>query len=183
MHGRTHVNRDGLLSNIWDWERMWAKRKKQFETAGSTSGKPRSIKPKSTTEQSSTNSTNAAPAVPPKTTISAAAGSLTSKSEAKTDVSKECPTFYCFNFRIAVERDTSPEIARNHDDPSSALIVVRISIPEADARKSSPNDPKTRPPPDHAYCVDAVMSAKLKNPFSKTVLVNGCPVSGLIHSG
>lgn len=41
VYGRTHSNRDDLLSDIRDWERIRAKRKEKFETANSTSTEPR----------------------------------------------------------------------------------------------------------------------------------------------
>jgi len=101
VYGRTHSNRDDLPSDIRDWERMRAKRKEKLETANSTSTKLRHVKQKSVTEPLGTKSTNVAPAVPPKTTIGAVARSATYKAEDKTDVSRERPTFYCFNCRAA----------------------------------------------------------------------------------
>lgn len=83
VYGRTHSNRDDLLSDIRDCERMREKRKEKFDTANSTSNKPRHAKQKSTTEPLSAKSTYIAPAVPPKMTTSAVARSSTYKTESK----------------------------------------------------------------------------------------------------
>ncbi|KAF0711267.1 CCHC-type domain-containing protein [Aphis craccivora] len=97
VYGRTHSNRDDLLSDIRDWERMRAKRKEKFESAGPMFPKLR--KQKSTTEQPSAKSISVAPTVPPKVTSDTIAGSSKSEREPKTDVSSNRPTIYCFNCR------------------------------------------------------------------------------------
>lgn len=79
VYGRTHSNRDDLLSDIR--ESMCAKRKEKFDAANSTSTKPRNVKQKSVTEPLGTKSTFVAPTVPPKTTIGATARSPMYKAE------------------------------------------------------------------------------------------------------
>jgi len=97
VYGRTHFNRDDLLSDIRDWERMRAKRKEMFEAAGPKFSKPR--KSRATTEQPSAKSTSVAPAVLPKTTSDTVARPSTSEPELKTDVSRDRPTIDCYNCR------------------------------------------------------------------------------------
>lgn len=101
VYGRTHSNRDNLLSDIRDWERMRAKRKEKFEAAGPTSAKPR--KQRFTTEQPSAKSISVAPAVLPKTT------SVSDRKPTRRGTVRR------FIVTIAVARDTSVGIARNHD--------------------------------------------------------------------
>jgi len=141
VYGRNHFNRDDLISDIRDWERMCAKRKEKFETAGSTLAKPRNLKQKSTTEQSSTKSISNVPAVPPKTTSGAVAVSSTSESELKTDVSKERPTFYCFNCRGA------GHISRDCPKPRRPVKCSNCSSEQHTRGRCPPDDPKTCPSP------------------------------------
>ncbi|XP_008178806.1 uncharacterized protein LOC103308002 [Acyrthosiphon pisum] len=174
VYDRTHSNRDDLLSDIRDWERMRPKRREKFEPAGSTSTKPR--KPKFTTEQPSAKSTSVAPAVPPKTTSSTVAGPLTSEPEPKTDASRDRPTIYCYNCRGKghISRDCPKPRRPMKCSNCNSNQHTRGRCPEVFERSES------KSAADHAYRVDATTSLRPKNPFSKTVLVNGHAVSGLI---
>ncbi|XP_060854877.1 uncharacterized protein LOC132932506 [Metopolophium dirhodum] len=175
VYSRTHLNRDDLLSDIRDWERMRAKRKEKFEAAGSTFSKPR--KPKATTEQPSAKSTSVAPAVLPKTTSGAVAGpNLT---ELKTDASRDRPTIYCYNCRGTghISKDCPKPRRPMKCSNCSSNQHTRGRCPEVAERS------EVASAADHAYRVDASSSTRPKNPFSKTVLVNGHAVTGLIDSG
>ncbi|XP_022168087.1 uncharacterized protein LOC111032163, partial [Myzus persicae] len=177
VYGRTHSHHDDLLSDIRDWERMRAKRKEKFEAAGPTSTKPR--KQRFTTEQSSAKSTSVAPAVLPKMTSSTVVESSTSVPESKTDASRGRPTIYCYNCRGAghISRDCPKPRRPMKCSNCNSNQHTRGRCPEVAERSEGTSAA------DHAYRVDANTSTRPKNPFSKTVLVNGHAVSGLIDSG
>lgn len=155
---------------------MRAKRKEKFEAATPTSAnKPRLVKPRSTTEPSSAKSAYVAPAVPSKMMTSAAARPSTSRAEPKTDVLRERLTIYCYNCRGA------GHIAADCPKPRRP---VKCSICSSDQHtrdrcpESTAERHETASVADRAYRVDTIASAKPRNPFVKTVLINGRPVVG-----
>jgi len=180
VYGRMHSDRDELLSDIRDWERIRAKRKEKFEAVSTASSKPRHVRQKSTMGPVSTKPTYAVPAAMPKATTSAPAKPLTSKAESKTEASKELLTFYCYNCRGAghISRD-----CRNPRRPVKCSNCgsnqsTRGRCPDGDTDRTD-----TASVADQAYRVDAATSANTNNPFMKTVLINGRPVVGLINFG
>jgi len=177
VYGRTHFNRDDLLSDIRDWERMRAKRKEKFEAAAPTFSKPR--KSRATTEQPGAKSTSGAPAVLPKTTSDTDARPSTSEPEPKTDVSRDRLTIYCYNCRGTghISKDCPKPRRPMKCSNCSSNQHTRGRCPETAERSEGASAA------DHAYRVDAGSSTRPKNPFSKTVLVNGHAVTGLIDSG
>ncbi|KAF0683198.1 CCHC-type domain-containing protein, partial [Aphis craccivora] len=170
VYSRTHYNRDDLLSDIRDWERMRAKRKEKFESANSTSTKTRHVKQKFITEPLSAKSTYVVPVVPPKTTTSVVARSSTYKTESKTDIPKERPSIYCFNCRGA------GHIARDCPKPRRPIKCSNCGSDQHTRGRCSENvveRSETASVADQAFRADATASAKSGNPFVKTVRVNG----------
>ncbi|XP_029348047.1 uncharacterized protein LOC115034761 [Acyrthosiphon pisum] len=180
VYGRTHFNRDDLLSDIRDWERMRAKREERYGTVDPTFAKPSDLNQESITEQTSAEPIDVVPAVPPKTTSSAVAGWSTFRSEPKTDVSSTRPTIYCFNCRGTghISRDCPKPRRPMKCSNCNSNQHTRGRCSEITAERSG--DASVA---DHAYHADVIERMRPKNSFSKNVIVNGHPVSGSIDSG
>jgi len=83
----------------------------------------------------------------------------------------------------AALRGTSPKTVRNLDVRGSAQIVVWTDKLEVVARKRLTNDLKPRPLPTRLFVSTRPRVQKSRNPYVKTVSVNGRPVNGLIDTG
>jgi len=105
--------------------------------------------------------------------------SATYNAEAKTDVSRERLTFYCFNCRA------EEHIAKDCPKPRRPMKCSNCGSDQHTRGRYRTADERSEAASvtDQAFRADATASAKSRNPYVKTVRINGRPVNGLIDTG
>eukprot|EP00102_Acyrthosiphon_pisum_P016377 XP_008187319.1 PREDICTED: uncharacterized protein LOC103310527 [Acyrthosiphon pisum] len=176
VFGRRQTDIDEILGDMREWERMRTQRNEKFDSANPSTAKLRQPKSKPPAEPTNYRPDKDVVSLP-KTSTDAAVATRTPSSE----MSSSQATYYCYNCRA------QGHISRDCPKPKRPMKCTNCNSNRHTVKRCptvATDSSATAPAADQAYRADATtMSGTSKNPFIKTVYVNGRPVNGLIDTG